>query len=445
MKKSAISLFGVIFTAILFLAAPSGAREGCRVCGMYIDVYQRTATHLVDRNGNGSATCGIACMMRLITDAGGPDAFREIRVRDFTSGAMVDAAAAAYVIGSDTVPDMLPNLIAFSDRQAAEAFAREHGGEVLGFDQALLSISPMAMTMPARLKSAAIPARGGSMAGLGHMEMKMDEVALGAGYVDPADFVRRPMQMMGPKEMTTKSDMFMAAHSVTDNDNIAVKIPYIKKKMEMYQMGGAKVSTMENSALGDIELSWRHNLWKNAYYSRFFTGLAAVTLPTGDFDTEWITSPGMQTGRGDFSFTAGILYSQRMGNFWLHSSLTYNHSLENSDDYQFGDVTSLGAAIHYTPNYDLLVGLEIDGSEYSKNEYQGVKQDNTGGFRSFATAVVNWKFLTALGGNFSVKGTYGVPIYEDMNHYTNSGMEKVQMGGGYMSSVSISFKRRINY
>jgi hypothetical protein len=309
----------------------------------------------------------------------------------------------------------------------------------------MLSISPMAMTMPARIKPAALPARGGTMAGIGHMEMKMDEVALGAGHVDPADFVRRPMQMMGPREMTTKTDMFMASTSVTDNDNIAIKLTSIKKEMEMYRMSGAKVTTMENNGIGDIGLTWRHSLWKNAYYSRFLSTLARLTLPTGDFDTEWLTSPGMQTGRGAFSFTAGLLYSQRMGNFWLHSAVTYNHSLENSDDYRFGDMTRLGAALHYTPNYDLLAGIELDGNWYGKNEYRGVEQDNTGGFRGFATAIVNWKFLTALGGNFSVKGTYTMPLYEDMNHYTSMGMEKAQMGGGHMTSLSLSFKRRFSF
>ena len=444
MTKITVFLFAVV-SSIVVLAIPSGAREGCRVCGMYLDIYQQTATHLVDKNGKESVTCGVACMMRLIADAGGPDAFTEIMVRGFRSGKSIKAQDAFYVIGSDTVPDMLPNLIAFADRHAAEEFARSHGGEVLGFSQALLSISPMAMTMPARIKAAAIPAKGGSMIGLGHMEMKMDEVALGSDHIDPADLVRRPGQMMGPKEMITRTDMFMVSHSVTDDDNLAIKIPYIEKEMEMYQMGGTKVSTMENHAVGDIEVSWRHNLWKNAYYSRFFTGLAGITLPTGDFSTEWLGSPGMQTGRGAMSFTAGALYSQRMGDFWLHAALTYKHSLENSDDYQFGDETGLGAALHYTPNYDLLVGLELDGKHYAKNEYRGDKQDNTGGFRSFATLVANWKFLTALGGNFSIKGTYSLPIYEDMNHYVKMGMEKAQMGGGYMSSVAVSFKRRLSY
>lgn len=446
MNKNVASLAFIVLAGLLVVTAVRAeAREGCQVCGMYLDLDQRTCTLLVDKEGHEMRTCGIACMLRLISDAGGPAAFSRIRVKDFNTGRELDGETATYVIGSNVVPDMLPSILAFADRKSAEAFARKHGGEVIDFSQALLSISPTAMTMPVRIMSAVLPARGGTMAGIGYMVMTMDEVALGSDSIDPADFIRRPGQMMGPKEMTSNGEMFMANHSVTDSDNIAIKIPYFEKKMEMYTMGGMGVATTRNSGLGDMELSWRHAFWKNNFYSRFLTGLASLSLPTGDFDTDFITSPLMQLGRGAFAGTAGILYSQRMGNFWLHSSLTYNLGLENSDDYRYGNIASLGAALHYTPNYNLLFGLELDASNYAKDEYQGAKQDATGGFRSFATAVANWRFLTALGGSFSLKGSFSLPLYEDMNHYEIGGMEKAQMGGGYMGSISLSFARRFLY
>ncbi len=448
MKKMtlSLSLTILILAGLLFISPRSArARESCRVCGMYLDVYRQTAAHLVDKDGHESGTCGVTDLIRFIVDAGGPEAFGDMKVKDFNNGTMIDAAGAAFVIGSDTVPDMLPNIIAFAGGEDARAFARDHGGKVISFSQALLSISPMAMTMPARLKAATIPGRGATMAGIGHMKMVMDEIALGSDSIDPAEFISRPMQMMGAKKMTSEADMFMASHSVSDSDNIAIRIVNLKKEMEMYTMGGMGVSTKKNSGIGDIELSLRHGLWRNTFHSRFLTATAAINLPTGDFDPAFVASPGMQTGHGALAATAGMLYSQRMGDFWLHSSLSYKHFLENSDDYQFGDLTRTAAALHYTPNYNTLVGVEIDANWWSKNEYRGVKQDNTGGFRAFATAIASWKFLTALGGNFSAKGTYGVPVYEDMNHYRAGMAENAQMGGGYMSSISLNFKRRFNY
>ncbi len=115
---------------------------------------------------------------------------------------------------------------------------------------------------------------------------------------------------------------------------------------------------------------------------------------------------------------------------------------ENSDNYKFGDVTKFGAAVHYTPNYNLMIGLELDGANYAESEKIGVKQGNTGGFRSYVTGICNWKFLTALGGNFNIKLVGGIPVYEDMNHYTSMGMEKVQLGSGYLMNAMLSFKRR---
>jgi hypothetical protein len=56
--------------------------------------------------------------------------------------------------------------------------------------------------------------------------------------------------------------------------------------------------------------------------------------------------------------------------------------------------------------------------------------------------VISWRFLTALGGNFNLRFAGGVPIYEDMDHFTTMGMEKVQLGGGYFVNATISFKRR---
>ena len=445
MKKTSILMLVSLYCLILAHPSRAGARESCRVCGMYLDVYHKTAAYLVDSNGTKIGTCGVTDMIREINDAGGPGAFTSIKVRGFSSGTEIDAEKASYVIGSDVIPDMLPNIIAFVDQPSAEKFISEHGGKSISFSQAILSIAPMGMTIPTRLKTAVLPGRGASMAGIGRMRMVMDEVALGSDHVDPADLVQRPMQMMGPKKMTTDAWMFMAAHSFTDRDNLSVKIIDYHKEMDMYTNGGAKTSTTENNGLGDVEVDLRHGLWHDDYYSSFLTALGTVTLPTGDFDTDLISSSGLQLGKGAFGFGAGLLYSKRVDDFWFHSSLSYKHFLENSDDYQYGDTTSLACALHYTPNYDLMLGLEVDGSEYGKNEYQGIKQGNTGGFRSYATAVATWKFLTALGGNFKIKATYGVPIYEDMNHYRVGAMEKAQMGGGYMSSVSLSFSRRFEY
>lgn len=436
-----ILLFATIFMLVPQASLAESSHIGCTVCGMYTDVYQHTATHLKYKDGNTAATCGVACLMRLINDQGGPDAFTELSVRGWTTKKMLQASEATYVIGSKIVPDMLPNLIAFSSREAAENFQKENGGDVLSFTQALLSISPMGMTMPVKLQSAVVPAKGATGFGVGYMYMKMDERQQGSDGSDPLDYIKQAsgMMPMAAKEMTTQGEMAMLTYGVTDDLAMALKLSTLQKRMEMYKKKGTVISTTveKNSGISDLDLTLRYNLWRNNYYSKFFSLLGGVTLPTGDFDTTYLTKSGLQLGTGDFTGTAGIMYSQRFADFWFHSMLSYTHKLENSDNYKFGDETRFGAALHYTPNFDLMFGLEINGTEYEENEFNGLYEPDSGGFRSYGTGVINWRFLTVWGGNLNLRLAAGLPIYEDM--------DGIQLGGGYFTNATLSFKRRFSF
>jgi hypothetical protein len=442
MKKIFVLLILGFFVPFTAMAGSDQALHSCEVCGMYIAEYKDTSTLLEYEDEKKQATCGVACMLRLVNDAGGPDAFKSIHVHGWVNKELIPADQAAYVIGSKIIPDMIPNIIAFANKEEAEAFKATKGGEQLSFTQALLSISPMGMTMPTRIKSAVLPAKGSLSVGISYMVMEMDEVQLGSDSIEPADFVKIPMQMMGPKKMESSGEMLMTQYAVTDDLALNLGISTLEKKMEMFTNAGNNVTTSKNSGVGDINFSARYNLWKNTYYSKFFSLLAGTTLPTGDFEIEFKDSPGMQLGTGDFSGTAGLLFSNRIQEFWFHYMVSYTANLENSDEYKFGDVTRFGAALHYTPNYDLMLGLEVDGAEYGKNEYLGVKINNTGGFRSYLSGIVSWKFFTALGGNFNLNVSGGIPLYEDMNHYTTGTQEKAQLGGGYIFNTMLSFKRR---
>lgn len=152
--------------------------------------------------------------------------------------------------------------------------------------------------------------------------------------------------------------------------------------------------------------------------------------------------PTMQVGTGAFTFTGGLLFSHRYADFWFHYMASYTSMLENGDDYKFGDTSRFGAAVHYTPNYDFLIGLEVDGAYAAKDRYQGSSVDSTGGFRSNLSGVAEWKFMTALGGTLSVRGSGGVPIYENLNYYRVGQSDKAKLGGGYFVSGSINFSRR---
>ncbi len=128
-----VKKYGMVMVAAVMLAsaAHAGEREGCRLCGMYIDQYQATSAIVTGKDGRVEKTCGGADMLRLVADAGGVEAFASVLVHDWASGKEIAAAGATYVIGSDLVPDMIPNIIAFADQEGAKKFMAEHGGQPL--------------------------------------------------------------------------------------------------------------------------------------------------------------------------------------------------------------------------------------------------------------------------------------------------------------------------
>lgn len=434
---------GTAMVAMLLLAsaAQAGEREGCRLCGMYIDQYQRTSAIITGKDGRVEKTCGGADMLRLVSDAGGVESFASVLVHDWQSGKEIGAEEAVYVIGSDLVPDMIPNIIAFADQDGAKKFMAEHGGKELTFSQALLAISPMGMTMPNRVNSAVPPPKGSVSVGAGYMSMVKDDLMMGSDKVSTAQFLAATAglspQPMIPLKMEASGPMLMGNYGITDRLSVTAKISDLDKIMtSAMRMGGTEKVT-KHKGITDLDLKLGYNLWRDDYYSKFISVMGNMTLPTGDFDTAFRMMPGLQLGTGSVNLGAGLLGSLRFGDFWLHGELSHLVNRENGDDYDFGDVTKLGAALHYTPNYDLMLGVELDATETGKNENFGVTVQNSGGRSILLTGVASWRFLSALGGNFSLNGSYGLPLYEDVNLYG--------VGTDYVATAMLNFKHRFNY
>ena len=432
-----------IIAGVCLLAATAQAeeREGCHLCGMYIDQYQATSAIITTKDGSVEKTCGGADMLRLVAEEGGVAAFKSVVVHDWASGKEIAAADASYVIGSDLVPDMIPNIIAFADQEGAKKFMAEHGGQLLTLSQALLAISPMGMTMPSRVSSAVPPPKGSLSIGAGYMSMVKDDLMMGSNDVEAATFLAATAGMnpapMIPKKMEAAGPMIMANYGITDRLSLTAKISDLDKTMTSQMRMGSTERETDNDGITDLELKLGYNLWRDDYYSKFITVMANMTLPTGDFDTTYIRMHGLQMGTGSINGGAGILGSMRFNDFWLHGELSYLVNQENGDDYDFGDVSKVGAAFHYTPNYDLMLGLELDATHSAHNEYQGVDIPNSGGRAVSLTGVASWRFLSAFGGNFSLNGSYGIPLYEDVNLYG--------LGSSYAATVMLNFKHRFNY
>ncbi|MCD2450592.1 nitrous oxide reductase accessory protein NosL [Methylicorpusculum oleiharenae] len=443
-------------------------RESCRVCGMWIDEYIKSAAELTYKDGHKQYTCGVACMLREIDDAGGLSAFESAKVHDWVSGELVDAEDATYVLGSKVIPDMVPNYIAFANRDEAEAFAAKEGGDVIDFHIAYEDVSPVGTTAPFRLRTAVTPGKGNFSVGMVYGYTQKDRVKIGSGSSqEPYDFVKgNRAQPRAPSQLEAHQQALTANYSPTDDIALFINVPWLERRTKTLNQTPAGVITEsvgEENGIGDITLEGRYNFWRSNRWDKFATVLLGTTLPTGQFsadrqpalntppaqfiarqtgDNLISTSPALQLGKDTATFTGGLLYSQRWKALWLHTTALYTVNPKNDENFAFGDVANIGLGLHYTPNYDLMLGVEIDASYIEKNEDRGYKIGNSGGTVTNLAFVSDWRFMNAFGGNFKLRGSVGLPIYEDLNsreivNRAGQTFTQVQLGDGFFGNLAL--------
>ncbi len=465
---SAMTICLLLLPSSAALADEGHKRESCRVCGMYIDQYEKTSAELVfkeDKHGGRKEyTCGVACMLREVEEAGGVSSFSSVKVHDWISGELVDAQSATYVVGSKVIPDMIPNYIAFSSREEAKAFAARQGGELMTFDAAMADISPVGTTAPFRIRTAVTPGSGNFSAGAVYGYVFKNELRVGPDHMDPGQFINsNPAQPKAPNEARTQQAALFFNYSPTDRISLFLNAPWLWRMSDIFvrdpATGQVNGKSESSNGVGDIAIEGRYNFWHSTRFDKFATILIGTSIPSGDFDGARtldpisgrqlvVKSPALQIGKGVPAFRGGLLYSQRWKKFWLHGSVTYDVNPENFDDFAFGNIGTLGMALHYTPTYDLMLGVEMDGSYTWENTDSGFDIRNSGGVTSNAALVFDYRFLNALGGNFKLRGAIGLPVYEDLNYgnVTNpkSGMpfQQVQLGGGFFANLGLQWTIR---
>jgi hypothetical protein len=216
------------------------------------------------------------------------------------------------------------------------------------------------------------------------------------------------------------------------------------------------VATAEG--LGDMQLEMRYNLWRSTHFDKWFTTLVGTTLPTGNFnDLRQLdlatgnqlvaTAPGMQLGKGTATLYGGLIYSQRWEDFWFHGNLFYQVNPENNDHYSFGDQSIAAIGLHYTPTYDLVLGVEMDATYNDKNRDGRIRINNTGGTEANIAGIFDWRMFNGLGGNFNLRGAVGMPFYQDLNYKDirsplGGTARQVQLGEGFFANVAITWQTR---
>lgn len=137
----AIALFvcGVWGTAVAAEPRPPGPDDRCAVCGMFVEKYHPWVATIVFADGGQVFFDGPKDLFRYLLN---PEKFKVqdraisgVFVTDYYRVQMVDAKTAFFVVGSDVMGPMGGELVPLENRDDAETFALDHGGqEILAFD-----------------------------------------------------------------------------------------------------------------------------------------------------------------------------------------------------------------------------------------------------------------------------------------------------------------------
>lgn len=129
----------VIFTATVSSASPNipepTPRDTCPVCGMFVAPYPNWITAVLYQDGATHYFDGPKDLFTYLLDmkkwgqGRNAESIQSITVKEYYGLKQIDAHAAYYVVGSDTMGPMGHELIPFATLEEAETFMRDHKGK----------------------------------------------------------------------------------------------------------------------------------------------------------------------------------------------------------------------------------------------------------------------------------------------------------------------------
>jgi copper chaperone NosL len=142
MRKRYFSCVIVAFcllTASALWALESDVKElpACKYCGMNRETFAHSRMLVEYEDGTKVGLCSLHCAaVDLAANMGMK--VKAIMVADYDTKQLIDAGNAVWVLGGKKQGVMTRRgKWAFSDKTAAEAFAKENGGVLIGFDDAM--------------------------------------------------------------------------------------------------------------------------------------------------------------------------------------------------------------------------------------------------------------------------------------------------------------------
>jgi len=120
--------------------APPTSSDRCAVCGMYVEKFPNWVGTIILAGGSQVFFDGPKDLFKYLLNleryGKNPQDISKIFVTDYYRVQPIDARTAFFVVGSDVMGPMGPELVPFSNEKEAETFVRDHSGErVLLFDK----------------------------------------------------------------------------------------------------------------------------------------------------------------------------------------------------------------------------------------------------------------------------------------------------------------------
>jgi nitrous oxide reductase accessory protein NosL len=149
-SKMQMKMFQTVSSKDATLLQSGKEKAFCVNCGMNLPMFYKT-NHAANVDGKTKQYCSIHCLEKDLIDGKN---LTDIKVVDTNSLKFIDAKSAFYVLGSNKKGTMSGvSKYAFSTKAEAEAFAKENGGKVGSFMDAIeLSKKDFSPQMMAKMK-----------------------------------------------------------------------------------------------------------------------------------------------------------------------------------------------------------------------------------------------------------------------------------------------------
>jgi copper chaperone NosL len=150
LRLFACSLVLIAVLAGLATAAdprPPGPEDRCPVCGMFVEKYRNWTATIMFEDGSQVFFDGPKDLFKFLLDPARygheKSLISDVFVTDYYTTKLVDARETVFVVGSDVMGPMGPELVPIASVEHAESFRADHGGEqVLSFDRVTADAIP---------------------------------------------------------------------------------------------------------------------------------------------------------------------------------------------------------------------------------------------------------------------------------------------------------------